>query len=195
MVKAVKVPVTVKMRAGWDSSQKDRGEFLDFLRMFEQAGVQALAIHPRTRVQQYEGHADWSIIARAVEAGTSFPIIGNGDVVTAEDAHRMVAETGCAAVMIGRGALYNPFLFRQVLEPGLVVTTEMRIDATLRLFQILLDLLEPREALHKIKKIGAWFTKGVPGGHGFRQNLHAASDAQALMVAIDALRLVDSKAN
>jgi nifR3 family TIM-barrel protein len=188
MVKAVKIPVTVKMRAGWDSSQKDRGEFLDFLHMFEQAGVQALAIHPRTRVQQYEGHADWSIIARAVEAGTAFPIIGNGDVVTSEDAHRMVAETGCAAVMIGRGALYNPFLFRQVLEPGLVVTTEMRIDATLRLFQILLDLLEPREALHKIKKIGAWFTKGVPGGHGFRQNLHAANDAQALMVAIDALR-------
>jgi nifR3 family TIM-barrel protein len=188
MVKAVKVPVTVKMRAGWDASQKDRGEFLDFLRMFEAVGVQALAIHPRTRAQQYEGHADWSIIARAVEAGTSYPIIGNGDVNTREDAFRMVAETGCAAVMIGRGALYNPFLFRQILEPDLAVTTDMRIDATLRLFQILLDLLEPREALHKIKKIGAWFTKGVPGGHGFRQNLHAASDAQALMAAIDALR-------
>jgi tRNA-dihydrouridine synthase B len=188
MVKAVKVPVTVKMRAGWDASQKDRGEFLDFLRMFEAVGVQALAIHPRTRAQQYEGHADWSIIARAVEAGTSYPIIGNGDVNAVADAFRMVEETGCAAVMIGRGALYNPFLFRQILDPAFVVTTEMRIDATLRLFQILLDLLEPREALHKIKKIGAWFTKGVPGGHGFRQNLHAASDPQALMAAIDALR-------
>jgi tRNA-dihydrouridine synthase len=177
------------MRAGWDASQKDRGEFLDFLRMFEATGVQALAIHPRTRAQQYEGNADWSIIARAVEAGTSYPIIGNGDVNTAADAFRMIEETGCAAVMIGRGALYNPFLFRQILAPEFVVTTEMRIDATLRLFQILLDLLEPREALHKIKKIGAWFTKGVPGGHGFRQNLHTASDAQALMAAIDALRV------
>ena len=147
-----------------------------------------MAIHPRTRVQQYTGHADWSIIARAVDAGTAYPIIGNGDVNTREDAYRMVAETGCAAVMIGRGALYNPFLFRQILEPELTVTTAMRIDATLRLFQILLDLLEPREALHKVKKIGAWFTKGIPGGHGFRQNLHAASDAQALMAAIDALR-------
>ena len=188
MVKAVKIPVTVKMRAGWDASQKDRGEFLDFLRMFEAAGVQALAIHPRTRVQQYEGHADWSIISRAVAAGMPYPIIGNGDVNTREDAYRMVGETGCAAVMIGRGALTNPYLFRQILEADLEVTTAMRIDATLRLFQILLDLLEPREALHKIKKIGAWFTKGVPGGHGFRQNLHAASDPVALMAAIDALR-------
>jgi len=176
------------MRAGWDASQKERGEFLDFLRMFEAAGVQALAIHPRTRAQQYEGHADWSIIARAVEAGTSYPIIGNGDVNAAGDAFRMIEETGCAAVMIGRGALYNPFLFRQILDPEFQVTTPMRIDATLRLFQILLDLLEPREALHKIKKIGAWFTKGVPGGHGFRQNLHAAGDARALLAAIDALR-------
>ena len=188
MVKAVKVPVTVKMRAGWDESQKERGEFLDFLRMFEAVGVQALAIHPRTRAQQYEGHADWTLIAQAVQAGPSYPIIGNGDVAVPEDAFRMVQETGCAAVMIGRGALYNPFLFQQILEPGFTVTTEMRIDATLRLFQILLDLLEPKAALHKIKKIGAWFTKGVPGGHGFRQNLHAASDPQALMAAIAALR-------
>ncbi len=188
MVKAVTVPVTVKMRAGWDASQKERGEFLDFLRMFEAVGVQALAIHPRTRAQQYEGHADWSIIARAVEAGTSYPIIGNGDVNTADDAFRMVAETGCAAVMIGRGALMNPYLFRQILEPGLTVTLDLRVEAILRLFHILQELLEPREALHKIKKIGAWFTKGVPGGHSFRHNLHACDDAEALLRAIEALR-------
>ncbi|MDE3032640.1 MAG: tRNA dihydrouridine synthase DusB [Acidobacteriota bacterium] len=188
MVKSVTVPVTVKMRAGWDASQKERGEFLDFLRMFEAVGVQALAIHPRTRAQQYEGHADWSIIARAVEAGTSYPIIGNGDVNTADDAFRMVAETGCAAVMIGRGALMNPYLFRQILEPGLTVTLDLRVEAILRLFHILQELLEPREALHKIKKIGAWFTKGVPGGHAFRHNLHACDDAEALLRAIEALR-------
>jgi tRNA-dihydrouridine synthase len=188
MVKAVKVPVTVKMRAGWDASQKDRGEFLDFLRMFEAAGVQALAIHPRTRAQQYEGSADWGIIARAVDAGTAYPIIGNGDVNAPADAFRMVEETGCAAVMIGRGALYNPFLFRQILDPDFLVTTEMRIDATLRLFQILLDLLEPREALHKIKKIGSWFTKGVRGGVQFRQNLHACNDPELLLAQLEALR-------
>jgi nifR3 family TIM-barrel protein len=188
MVKAVTVPVTVKMRAGWDASQKERAEFLDFLRMFEANGVQSLAIHPRTRAQGYEGHADWAIIARAVEAGMSYPIIGNGDVVEPLDAFRMSEETGCAAVMIGRGALYNPFIFRQVLDPDFVVTKEMRVDATLRFFRILLELLEPREALHKIKKIGAWFTKGIPGGSGFRQNLHACDDVERLLAMLEALK-------
>lgn len=188
MVKAVKVPVTVKMRAGWDASQKERAEFLDFLRMFEGAGIQALAIHPRTRAQGYEGHADWAIIARAVEAGTAFPILGNGDVVEPEDAYRMKEETGCAAVMIGRGALYNPYLFRQILDPALQVTAVMRIDATLGYFDILQDLLEPREALHKIKKIGGWFTKGIPGGSHFRQNLHACNEAQVLIGILQELR-------
>jgi tRNA-dihydrouridine synthase len=90
--------------------------------------------------------------------------------------------------MIGRGALTNPYLFRQILEPGLEVTLDLRVEAILRLFHILQDLLEPREALHKIKKIGAWFTKGVPGGHAFRHNLHACDDAEALLAAIQALR-------
>lgn len=188
MVKAVRVPVTVKMRAGWDSSQKQREEFRDFLRMFEAAGVQGLAIHPRTRAQQYEGHADWSLIARAVEAAPAYPIIGNGDVVEAADAHRMHRETGCAAVMAGRGALYNPFIFRQILDPAFVVTEEMRIDLTLDFLRLLMELLEPREALHKIKKIGSWFTKGVRGGVQFRQNLHACNDPELLLAQLEALR-------
>ncbi len=188
MVKAVKIPVTVKMRAGWDASQKERGEFLDFLKMFEQAGIEALAIHPRTRAQQYEGNADWSIIARAVDAKVRYPIIGNGDVITPQDAFRMDRETGCAAVMIGRGALYNPFIFREVLDPEFHVTTEMRVDATLRFFRILLELLEPREALHKIKKIGSWFTKGIPGGVAFRQKLNQCNDPEELLADLEALK-------
>ena len=192
MVKAVQIPVTVKMRAGWDASQRDRQEFLDFLRMFEAAGVKALAIHPRTRAQQYEGHADWSIIARAVDAGMSFPVIGNGDVVVPEDAFRMQRETGCAAVMVGRGALYNPFIFRQILDPGFAVTEAMRIDLTLSFFRLLMELLEPREALHKIKKIGSWFTKGVKGGGQFRQNLHACNDPEALLRDLEAMKSVSA---
>ena len=188
MVKAVKLPVTVKMRAGWDVSQAQSQGFLDFLRMFEDAGVQALAIHPRTRSQQYEGTADWSLIARAVEAAPAFPIIGNGDVIQPGDAHRMQRETGCAAVMIGRGALYNPFIFRQVLDPNFQVTEAMRIDLTLSFFRMLLDLLEPREALHKIKKIGSWFTKGVHGGVAFRQRLNASNDPQELLRELEALK-------
>jgi len=188
MVKAVDLPVTVKMRAGWDNSQKERADYLDFLKMFEAVGVKALAIHPRTRAQQYEGHADWSLIARAVEAGTSFPIIGNGDVNTAEDALRMVRETGCHGVMIGRAALTNPWIFRQILEPGLEVSELQRIELCLDFFRLLLELLEPREALHKMKKIGCWFTKGIPGGVHFRQNLHACDDPGMILAALESLK-------
>lgn len=188
MVKAIQVPFTVKMRAGWDASQRDRAEYLDFLRMFEANGVQALAIHPRTRAQQYEGHADWTLIARAVDAGRAFPIIGNGDVNTPEDAERMVRETGCHGVMVGRAALTNPWIFQQILDPTLVVTVEQRIDLCLRFFRLLQEQLEPREAIHKMKKIGSWFTKGIPGGSGFRQKLHERNDPVALMAELEALK-------
>ena len=188
MVKAVRVPVTVKMRAGWDNSQKERADYLDFLRMFEAAGVQALAIHPRTRAQQYTGNADWSLIARAVDAGPCFPIIGNGDVNSPEDARRMFRETGCAGFMIGRAALSNPWIFRQILDPDLVVTELQRINLCISFFRLLLELLEPREALHKMKKIGSWFTKGIPNGVGFRHNLHACSDPELIFEALERLK-------
>lgn len=189
MVDAVHIPVTVKMRAGWDQSQKDRKEFQDFLKMFEAVGVRAVAIHPRTRAQQYEGHADWTIIRNAVDAKLSIPIIGNGDIVEPQDAYRMHQETGCQGVMIGRGALYNPFIFQQILNPEMKVTHAMKIDAMIRLLEILIDLLEPREALHKIKKIGSWFTKGLPGGAKFRQQLNMSFDAAHLL---DEIRLLKS---
>jgi len=188
IVQAVKVPVTVKMRAGWNAGQKERGEYLDFLRMFEAAGIQGLTIHPRTRTQQYEGQADWSLIAKAVEAGMSYPIIGNGDVVTPEDAHRMVRETGCQGVMIGRAALTNPWIFRQILDPSFQVTEAQRIDLFARFFRLLLEALEEREAVHKIKKIGGWFTKGIRHGAHFRQRLNQIQDADALIQELEALK-------
>ena len=188
MVKALTIPLTVKMRVGWDAAQKEREEYRDFLRMFEANGVQAVTIHPRTRVQQYLGHSDWSLIARAVEMGLSFPIIGNGDVNHAEEAHQMVQETGCAGVMIGRGAMYNPFIFKQILDPTLVVTADMRIDATLRFFRLTLEGGDKRAALHRIKKIGAWFTKGLPGGAKFRHRLNERDNPEELILDIEALR-------
>lgn len=188
IVKAVRVPVTVKMRAGWDSSQKQRAEYLDFLKMFEDLGVKALAIHPRTRSQQYEGHADWSLITKAVEAGRAYPIIGNGDVLTAEDAHRMARETGCHGVMIGRAALTNPWIFRQVTEPGFQVTEAERIDLCARFFRMLLETLEEREAVHKIKKIGGWFTKGIRHGAHFRQRLNQIHAPEELIRELELLK-------
>jgi len=189
IVKAVKVPVTVKMRAGWDASQKERGEYLDFLKMFEDLGITALAIHPRTRCQHYSGEADWSLIARAVEAAPSYPIIGNGDVREAEDAHRMVRETGCHGVMVGRAALTNPWIFRQILEPELVVTELERIELCVRYFRMLNELLDAKESLHKMKKIGSWFTKGIRGGVHFRQALNQCHDGETLLAALEALKL------
>lgn len=188
IVQAVKIPVTVKMRAGWNAGQKERGEYLDFLRMFEAAGIQGLTIHPRTRTQQYEGQADWSLIAKAVEAGMPYPIIGNGDVVTPEDAHRMVRETGCQGVMIGRAALTNPWIFQQILDPSFQVTEAQRIDLFARFFRLLLEALEEREAVHKIKKIGGWFTKGIRHGAHFRQRLNQIQDAGALIQELEALK-------
>jgi nifR3 family TIM-barrel protein len=188
IVKAVQIPVTVKMRAGWDTSQKQRAEYLDFLKMFEAIGIQALTIHPRTRSQQYEGQADWSLIAKAVETGVAYPIIGNGDVAVAADAHRMVRETGCHGVMIGRAALTNPWIFRQVLEPEFQVTEEQRIDLCARFFRLLLETLDEREAVHKIKKIGGWFTKGIRNGGHFRQRLNLIHEAGELIRELEALK-------
>jgi nifR3 family TIM-barrel protein len=171
VIKSANAPVTVKMRVGWDDSQKGRGEYLDFLRMFETIGVSAVTIHPRTRAQQYSGAADWACIARAVEQGFSYPIIGNGDVLNAEDAERMVAETGCQGVMIGRGAMYNPFIFKQIIDRGLAVAPKMRFEAAIRYFEIVTGLNDDRDALHKIRKFSGYFTKGMPGASSLRQKL------------------------
>lgn len=189
MVKAVTVPVTVKMRTGWDMEQQQRGEFMDFLAMFRDAGVQAVTVHPRTRAQQYTGHSNWSLITQAVDAGMPYPIVGNGDVTTPEDAYAMTRETGCAAVMIGRAAMTNPFLFKQITEPHLVVSPQMRVDLTLCFLRSLLVALEPREALHRIKKIGGWFTKGIPGGAPFRHKLNEKHDPVELLAELEALQL------
>lgn len=187
LAKSLKVPLTVKMRAGWDQSQKERAEYLDFLKMFQAHGVQGLTIHPRTRTQQYSGQADWSLITKAVEAGMPFPIIGNGDVLTADDAHRMARETGCHGVMIGRAALTNPWIFRQVMEPDFHVSEAQRIDLCVRFFRLLQEDMEEREAIHKIKKIGGWFTKGIRNGAHFRQRLNQIDDAEELIRELEAL--------
>ncbi|MBK7863735.1 MAG: tRNA dihydrouridine synthase DusB [Archangiaceae bacterium] len=109
---ATGLPVTAKIRAGWDHANKN---FLQMADVLGAAGVKALAIHPRTRAQGYSGQADWSCItALKAHVGSAFPVIGNGDVKTVADAHRMLETTGCDYVMIGRGALGNPWLFRQL---------------------------------------------------------------------------------
>jgi len=185
VIKAVKTPVTVKMRIAWDDSQKQRGDYIDFLKMFENNGIAAVTIHPRTRSQQYTGKADWTFIARGAELGLKYPIIGNGDVITPQDAERMIKETGCSGVMIGRGILYNPFLFKQIADNSFCVSHHKRIEITIRFFEIVMKLYDERETLHKIKKFSGYFTRGIPGASKLRQKLNDLNDPINIMKELE----------
>jgi nifR3 family TIM-barrel protein len=189
MIKSVTIPVTVKMRTGWDDSKTNRTGYLEFLKMFEAAGVKAVAIHPRTRAQQYKGNADWSLIRRAVDTGTKLPIIGNGDITNPVSAKLMLEETGCAGIMIGRAALTNPWIFQQTINPNLTVTETQRIDLCIDFFHMLLESLAPLEALHKMKKIGSWFTKGIHNGASFRQELNTCNSSEMIFAAMERLKI------
>jgi tRNA-dihydrouridine synthase B len=162
----IRVPFTIKIRGGWDDHTINA---VEIARLAESEGVDAVTVHPRTRSQQFTGRAPWDVIA-AVVAAVRLPVIGNGDVRSVEDARAMVAATGCAAVMIGRGALGAPWIFR-----GTPLDRDGRAAIIRRHAALIEAQLPERLALVQLKKHLAWYSAGLPGSAALRPRLFAAT--------------------
>ncbi len=171
---AVKIPLTIKLRAGWDEKSIVA---VDVAKMAEDSGVEAVAVHPRTRLQGYTGAADWSLIA-AVKQAVKIPVIGNGDINRPEDAERMVRETACDAVMIGRAAATNPWIFSQMQQYAESGRYDTPAEAAR--YRLLIDYYGQINAaslpdgVGKMKQFACWFTHGVGNGSELRRIVHAA---------------------
>ena len=183
---AVRVPLTIKIRAGWDETSIVATEVA---RMAEQIGVEAIAVHPRTRAQGLNGRADWSVI-RAVKEAVRMPVIGNGDVTSPEDAERILRETGCDAVMIGRSAATNPWIFRQMEQFAAIgrylqPSEADRYHLLSGYFRMLVEAEMP-DAIGKMKQFACWFTHGVRNGSELRRQVHSARTPPEVLERVDA---------
>ena len=173
VVNAVPIPVTVKIRSGWDSNSINA---VEIAKIIESAGAKAITVHPRTRAQGYTGNADWSIIKKVVDA-VSIPVIGNGDIKSCYDAKKMIDETGCAAVMIGRGVLGNPWLIKETvdyLENG-IVPKEVSITEKINMLKRHADLLIKNKneavAMLQIRTHAAYYIKGLPNSSIIKERI------------------------
>lgn len=173
---AVQIPVTLKFRAGWDEASLN---YLDTAKMAEQAGIAALALHPRTRAQGYSGIADWSRIAE-VKRTVRIPVIGSGDVRNADDALHRLRESGVDGVMIGRAAMHNPWIFCQIAQrragiDPMVVTPADKYDFLTRYLEMCCDEMPERLALNKLKQLIGQFGIELPGAAALRSLVHHSS--------------------
>jgi nifR3 family TIM-barrel protein len=183
---AVKIPMTIKIRAGWDENNIVAAEVA---RLAEQIGVEGIAVHPRTRAQGYTGRADWNVI-RNVKQTVRMPVIGNGDINSPEDAMRMLSETGCDAVMIGRAASNNPWIFRQIAQFAATGSYDEpsewdRYQLLSVYFRNLVDTEWP-DAIGRMKQFTSYFTHGVRNGSELRKSVHIARTTAEILDRVDA---------
>lgn len=182
VVNAVNLPVTVKMRKGWDDETTIAPQLA---KIAEANGASCITVHGRTRTQFYSGTADWDVI-KEVRETVNIPVIGNGDIWTPQDAKRMMDYTGCHGVMIGRGSLGNPWLFKRSIE--LLInnveipepTPEVKIQMALRHFDILVGFKGEKVGVREMRKHGAWYIKGLKDAARVREDLNRAESIESI---------------
>ena len=184
--RATPLPLTVKIRTGWGA---DSDNFLEIGRIVAAEGCDAITLHPRSRSQMFEGHSDWVKIAALKEA-VAIPVIGSGDLFTAADVVRMIGETGCDGVMLARGALGNPWLFREAAdllegrEPA-VPTPAERLTVSLRHLELFIELSGERVALREMRKHLSWYARGLAGAAQFRDRINRITGKAAIVAALE----------
>ena len=190
VVASVPIPVTVKIRSGWDSNNINA---VEIAKIAEESGASAIAVHPRTRSQQYSGVADWNIIKK-VKENVNIPVIGNGDIRSCYDAKKMLDETGCDAVMIGRGCLGNPWLIKECIEyleygiePNKRSDLE-RIDMIKKHLTYLLEIKPEHIAIKEIRSHAAWYLKGIKNTANLKNQLFKCTCKTEIMNILDEFR-------
>ena len=186
VVEAVPIPVTVKIRSGWDNNSINA---VEVAKTIEKAGASAICVHPRTRSQGYSGKADWSVI-KAVKEAVSIPVIGNGDVTTPEAVVRMLDETSCDAVMIGRGILGNPWLIKNainLLEGKEIeeVSPLDRVDMCLKHLENLKEVKNEKTACLEIRNHIGWYFKGIKDANVVKNKIYQTSNIHDIIVILN----------
>ena len=187
VVNAVHVPVTVKIRSGWDEKNIN---CVNVAKIIEKNGASAITLHARTRSQGYSGKADWNLI-KLVKENVNIPVIGNGDVTTPELAKKMLDETGCDAVMIGRGVLGNPWLIKDsidYLEKGCYesnITLNDKIEMLKKHFELLIEDKNEKTALLEIRSHAMWYLKGVKGGAKIKNLICSSKSVEEIFKILD----------